>query len=418
MKIKQLKIFVILLAILLTVRLSEGDDKDKAFIKKVKGVGYVMDAIQTTDGNYISVSRPKGRATNIVMKVTPLGQRIWERSFSVGVANGAYMSLTSIAQTNEGYVLVGEFSESPGELLSTAIVVALRSDGTVNWTKRFGDPTIGVSRGFTTVTSAPDGGFIARGWSFPQSIAVKFASNGDIQWQKAFVYLDSLFSQSTSDNGLILAAPLLNGADIIKLDYSGDILWKRSLTIENFDLAAIGYDPDRGVVIAGRSINPSMLLLIGLDSNGKIVWRANFSMEDPFSISRIVPTADGGYAMTGATKKKSGSYAGFLLKIDAQKHLVFQRFGVRSPESIFATNEGGFILFGGTGYNLFFSRLNSDGIVPDCPYFHNLSSKRVPKSAVNVGPSNFSLQSLSFPAPTVFDLISKRSRHSMSTICQ
>ncbi|HSE42909.1 MAG TPA: hypothetical protein VLH08_19260, partial [Acidobacteriota bacterium] len=190
MKIKQLEIFVMLLAIVLTVRLSESDAKVKTFIQKIKGGGYVMDATQTTDGNYISVSRADATsATWIVRKVTPLGKRIWERKFSQ-VANG-YWSLQSIAQTNEGYVLVGSaYDTEPGESLSAAIVVALHSDGTVNWTKRFGITTsFGASAaiGFTTVTSTADGGFIVTGWAYEVPfLLLKFVQDGNIQWQKAF----------------------------------------------------------------------------------------------------------------------------------------------------------------------------------------------------------------------------------------
>jgi hypothetical protein len=85
MKNNQIKIFVVLLAVLLTFRLSESDAMDTAFVKKVKGVGPIIDTIQTNDGNYISLSQVTWPGPYIVRKVTPFGEKIWERTISVQV---------------------------------------------------------------------------------------------------------------------------------------------------------------------------------------------------------------------------------------------------------------------------------------------------------------------------------------------
>ena len=424
MKNNQINIVLTLLAILLTLQLSKSDAATDTFVKKVKGSGSVIDAIQTADGNYISLSRPNATwpwTRHIVTKLTPIGKRIWERTLDVQIDDYGYLTLRSIAETGAGYVLVGELSVSdPGETISEGIVVGLNSDGTINWTRRFSyRMSFGghATTGFASVASALDGGFIVTGHGYTAPfLLLKFDPDGNLQWQKTF---SSKFRfLSTDDHGLILAAEVSNGANIVKLDHSGGIVWSKTLAMVGFSLKTLKYDPDHGIVIAGRSKDSNMLSVIRLDSNGQIDWKANYSLESPLSISSVVRTADGGHVVTGETRGN-----GFLLKIDAQKRPVYQRMiGVRGFKEkslfIFPTSEGGFVLFGGSGKSdQLFIRVNSDGLVPDCVYFRNLKSKGVSAGPVQVGSSMVSSQPATMNEG-LYEVTSISTRHSISTICE
>jgi outer membrane protein assembly factor BamB len=432
----QFKIFVLLFVCLVSPLLSGNDSSSlkapkavqaKAFVKRVEGAGRVMDAIQTADGNYVSISST-GAAIWIVRKVTMTGTRIWERSLSFQVADGGHVTLGSIAQTNDGYVLVGEgtFDGDPGISFSTAIVVALHSDGTVKWSKRFDQ---NGNLYFFSATSSPDGGFIVTGGAYPPDfhpILVKFTSTGDVQWQKAFYNMFFPFlSQRASDNGVIVASQLSNGANVFKLDASGNIVWGRRLKINAFSLHSLGRTSDNGVILAGTSINSSTLSLISLNSKGELGWKASYSLTLlGISISNLIPTPDGGYAMTGASSNNSRSpRSGFLLKIDALKNLAFQKsFGFRDiPDEgrdVFTTNEGSYVLFGSSGQDMLFFRLNSDGILPGCVLFHNLKSKKVRSGAVTSDPLAISPDALTVPSANSIQLESVVSRKPSSTECQ
>ncbi len=426
MRINQLKIFTILFLVIVTFPLlAEHEAKVETFVKKVEGGGRVTHVIQTTDDSYVSIAKTAATIWT-VRKVTPSGNKIWEKTLSFPERWIFEIHLGAIAQTNDGYVLVGYAIQDIHS--SYAIVIALSSDGEVNWSQLY--VVDGGNSAFHTVTSTADGGFIVTGGDYPPSnhpILVKFTSGGNIQWQKAFETLSGPFvSHSVSDNKFILAVQKSVGADLIKVDDSGNILWKRTLKIKDFSLQALGQAADNGVVIAGKLIDSGILSIIGLSSNAKIDWKATYSLKVPdFSISRVIPTADGGYVVIGVTKNKSdAARAGLFLKINAEKNLVFQKtFGVsgiqEEAQSVFATSKGGFTVFGSSGKDdLLFLSLNSDGIVPGCPYFHNLTSKTVRAGAVTVNKSSVSSQDLTLPMPLSIDVESARSSHSLSTICQ
>src|SRR5437870_3989674 len=107
MRNKQFKLIVMLLVCLASPLFSENESaKVNPFVRKVVGAGQVIDVIQTRDGNYVSLSRVRD-ADFLIRKVTLSGSRVWERSLSFQLASGAFVKLSRIAQTTDGYVLAG-----------------------------------------------------------------------------------------------------------------------------------------------------------------------------------------------------------------------------------------------------------------------------------------------------------------------
>lgn len=446
------KIFVVLFFCLASPLVSQNDpsilNAKKApvgefFVGKVAGGGQLVNAIQTTDGSYVSISSTRGSTSYgdgkfIVRKATESGERIWETALSIEVPIDGYVVLDTIAQTNDGYVLVGNGTLGGYYGAGSGIVVALDSTGKIKWNKAF-TPSQG-SISFVSATSTTDGGFIVAGGAYPPAfhpIVLRFTSAGDVLWSKSFESLQGVFSsRKTSDNGLLLESDIWSdqsgpvGKNLIKIDNSGNIVWGRTLHINDLSSASVATTSENGLVLATNSSGSNTLSLICLNANGKIRWRANYSLSVPrFFISNLIQTPDGGFLVTGSTTTKAGAIiGGFFLKIDARRNLRFQKvFGVsgiyEEARSAFATKDDSYIVFGSsygsTGpKHIIFLSLNSNGVVPGCSFVRHLNVKKVPLANVAIGTLTITSGIQSLPTPITIALKSAVSRKATTTLCQ
>jgi hypothetical protein len=401
------------------------------FVGKIRGLGGSIRAIQTTDGSYVTLSERRS-GVHFVRKTKASGKRVWEKSLSIQII-GSY-SLTAIAEVNTGYVIVGyktnvwDYDGPP-----FALIVFLRPDGTVNWNRVFFENGGAIS--FDYVAPSPDGGFIVTGAIYPPNspILVKFTSSGDILWTKRFDNLSSTFvSHPSLDNGLVLAAGIqtenfqLLGADLIKVDQSGRIVWRRTVNLAGpHSFITLGHTFRDGTILATNPAGSNILTLVGLNANGKLKWSENYSLSvSPFSISSVIPTEDGSYVVTGTTYNKRGeSKDGFLIKIDAARNLVLkQTFGYPGSQdrvkSVFVTNANSYLLIGSSNTDLLFVNLNSTGAVPGCNFFHSLDAKRLHSPKIKIGTPTITESSPTFPAANTTRLILGASHRRLTTMCQ
>src|SRR5262249_21629768 len=91
-----------------------GQPATKPFVKKITGIGRLVTAIQTRDRNYVTVNHLSnaGCTSNncpifTISKLTPSGGNIWKTSFTITGDNDGVSVINAIAETNDGYVLVG-----------------------------------------------------------------------------------------------------------------------------------------------------------------------------------------------------------------------------------------------------------------------------------------------------------------------
>jgi hypothetical protein len=301
------------------------------FVQKVSGIGRVIDVIQTRDGNYVSLHSPSnGDSGFTVRKASAGGKKIWERRLTFQVP-GYEVYLLSIAEINDGYVLVGGSVGYYGP--SSAYVITLRPNGEINWSQQF---QINGNLGFHSVNPTPDGGFTIVGGVYPEiyhPILVRFTSSGNILWSKQFETLNfNFYAQSVSDNGLVLASDSYNydrrltDVTLVKIDSSGQINWSKKLAINDASVS-MGATLDSGIIVASSPAHSRILSLVRLSKDGKIQWKAKYSLGvTSFTVSHLLQTSDGGYAITGTTLDNAGATrSGFFLKIDAQRNVVLQK---------------------------------------------------------------------------------------------
>ena len=357
MKLKKLSIICAALTSLLFTSYVFADNLE-SFIRKAEGGGFVSQSIQTTDGNYAYLN-----GHSIKKLSTVSGNRISEISFLFDVPEYGYVSLRGIAQTSNGFVIVGYANLNGYYGVRQGIVVKVDSEGRIEWTRSL---AVSGEIEFEEVISTTDGGFIVTASTYPHvayPVVIKFNSGGDVVWLKSFYRLSYSFqSKPTLDGGIILAADLIQnderviGTNVIKIDGSGNIVWAMTLEMEDFSLQSLTALSDHGFLLAGKGTDPNKLLLVYLNSDGTVRSKAAYSLDVPaFRISSLAQTQDGGVAIGGELRKKSGSaYDGFLLKINDRQKLIFQkRLGFRNSQetisSVIAKEDGNYLLFGSMG---------------------------------------------------------------------
>lgn len=384
-------------------------ERDEAFVSKVKGLGLLLNVAQTADG-YLSMSRKIGKGGNtfVLRKTSDSGKRIMEKEISIerdfyahrylSSLPNRYVTLTGFLETVDGYVFVGSqlyYDVDPfdGRTASSDFLFKLTKNGQYEWSKSF-------YRGetfFDFVITKPDGGFLLIGRQYhPTSILLaSFTANGDVLWKKTINRLltDQYYSQRTSD-GIILAS----GTKISKINDSGNIVWKKKLNIKNFKISSIGSASDNGVLIAGNVGISTQLMIIHLDANGRVDWNETYSMSAAASASTLLQTTDGGYVISGTTSKDSQGLIFF--KIDAKRDVVFQNtFGGpgKKIQSFFTRHSSYFLIGSSLQRDMLFASLNSDGIVPGCSPANNLNVSKLASPVVRAETVEIVSGNLSLP---------------------
>jgi len=301
----------------------------------------------------------------------------------------------AIQEVTDGYVFAGKiFSSDNGD---DFWVVKLSSNGDIQWQKAYG------GSGFEeaiAIQQTSDGGYIVAGTtdSFGSGKKdfwiVKLASNGNVEWQKAYGgggddWLHAI--QQTSDGGYIVAGTTYSFLEgwwdpcngwILKLDANGNIEWQKVLMIGGEQqIYDIRQTSDGGYIAVGATWDAYPggcydLWVVKLDSDGHIQWQKAYGRggKDPWDIGRAVQqTSDGGYVVAGETW--SFDYL-WVLKLDSDGDVEWQKAYSRGEDengakAIQQTSDGGYVVagytsdfgYGGTNYDVWILKLDSDGDV-------------------------------------------------------
>lgn len=375
---------------------SPGSLAIKTFVKRVSGGGRLVQAIQAENDTYITVTQ-RGKKDFLVRKTRSTGERVWERTlhfdFSSMTFDFSSITIEGIAQTSDGgYILSGweficirdcepfdDYSVTHNE----GRLVKLQSNGVVEWSKAYS--AIG-SANFGSVVSDSDGGFTV--FDYPGKRIVKFTSIGDVVWTKSFSE-NAIFHQMgpSLDNGYILVSDSSNGdspngADVIKLNNLGTILWKKSLRLEGFAFRTALVTSVHGVVLAfsdGCS-QCNKISLVALQRDGSVSWKATYSSDDSvgYDISDLMETPDGGYIIVSDNNRS-------LLRIDSSQKVVFNTMRGLSPMFVFNSKDGGILIF---DRNMEISKLDPK-MGAGCSTTP-LSASRLPQTPLKTGISKIS----------------------------
>ena len=243
--------------------------------------------------------------------------------------------------------------------------------------------TTQVSNGTHTITvKAIDNA----GNSGSTSIAVNVINLGTITWQKTFggsAWDEARSVQQTKDGGYIVAGSTCSFEDIdgdvyiLKLNADGSLAWQKSWGGVNEDHAySIQETNDGGYILAGATWSFGAgkydAYVLKIDASGDFVWHKYFGgAYDDWAYS-VQQTNDGGYIVAGGTSSNENDPSNvYILKLNADGSLDWQEtFGGTAWDeaySIQQTTDGGYIVAGSTSsfgsgyYDLYILKLKSDG---------------------------------------------------------
>lgn len=277
-------------------------------------VNYFGSIIQTKDSSYVlvgSVTEKSGdvgssfHGNNIahnsdlwVVKLSKLGVIVWEKCF--GGANGE--SATSINQTSDdGYIIGGATRSTDGDVSGyhtslnnfyDAWIIKINSTGTLEWQKCLGGSE---SENVKDIIQTSDFGYIA--------VMESNSNNGDITDNHLRYNATTMTYSPTSDYW------------IVRLDYSGNIIWKKSYGGDNSDNPEkILQTFDGNFIVAGSSASGSPYYgdvknnysgfdywIFKINPNGKLLWEKNFGGGGNDYCKSILINNDGLLISNGST---------------------------------------------------------------------------------------------------------------------
>ena len=241
-----------------------------------------------------------------------------------------------VRTTDGGYAITGS-TYSYGIDSSDVYVVKLNSSGAVQWTKTVGGPSYDAG---SCIIQTSDGGYAITGrtgyWTF-EIYVVKLDGSGNLQWTKKIS--NGLFDQGysiiqTLDGGYAIGAR--SGTYVgwlVKLNSSGNLQWIREASGFEDGAYSVIQTADHGYVLSGFTTQfgagGTDFYVIKIDSVGNSLWTRTVGgtgSETVFPGSKLVQTADGGFALTGFTDSfGSGGNDVYIVKLNSSGALEWTR---------------------------------------------------------------------------------------------
>ena len=320
----------------------------------------------------------------------------WEKSLGGISEEAAYC----VNQTSDGgYIIAGYSISKSGDVtenygLDDYWIVKLNPNGTISWQKSLGGSNFEYATG---VQQTSDGGYVVAGYSHSDNgnvsfhhggydyWIVKLTGTGNVSWEKSlggFGDDKAASIQQTIDGGFIVTGQTWSGDGnvtghlgrsdywVVKMDSEGDISWEKcfggSLDDEGQTIRQTG---DGGYIVAGysHSVDGNVTSSHGSDNydywvvkisgNGDIVWEKSLGGSDSDYANSIQLTRYGGYIVAGGTYSTdddvSGNHGGFdywVVNLSETGDIIWQKClggtGYDEAESIWQTNDGGYIVIG------------------------------------------------------------------------
>lgn len=282
--------------------------------------------IQTQDGGYailgysfsndIDISANAGQQDYWLVKLDATGNMTWQKSYGF---QGADSGISVIQTNDQGFLISGilDVTGSNGQGNSRHSnrhaggdywALKLNSSGNVEWSRFFGGNFTDTPQG---ITQTNDNGFIIVGGSDSDDTDISNNIGTYDFW-------------------------------VIKVSYSGDLIWEKSFGGSQIDEArAIVESGDGNYIIAGdtrsNDINVNAnngaadLWLIKITPEGNLLWE-NTIGGSSFDVARaIVKSQDGGFILSGSSRssdldvsENKGQNDAWIIKVDISGNLEWE----------------------------------------------------------------------------------------------
>lgn len=247
----------------------------------------------------------------------------------------------------DGTVRLAGSTQSPGFTFGSADGFLLRTtlNGVVADAVSIGSPQ---NDAFTNVEALPDSGVFVVGYTsgyganFLDYHVSRLDKNNNVLWSTRIGAAQDdlpLGTALTHDGGIVIygyQGITATNYDhfIVKVSGAGALVWTRLIRAPSFDFGfAIERTPDNGFILCGEAeaygANGPHIFVAKLASDGTVTWRQVYATNGEDHGTSVVPTLDGGYAVTGYTFGY-GATSGdaFLMKLTATGAISwFRRYG-------------------------------------------------------------------------------------------
>lgn len=272
---------------------------------------------------------------------------------------------------DKGFALAAYYHENG---YSYSRIIKTDSLGQVDWVQTYG--TSAMPLVVRAVAAVPSGGYILCGNMdstnlYPMLALIRTDGLGNVLWCRKYgTSTDSLAENTeaaavrvTFDGGFVVAGTVV-GSDynmnILKTDSLGQLEWMNQYCIgedkdRGFDIQQL---PDSGFVACAKSMEYNQgqyegAYVLRVDKKGRPIWGRGLGAFQE-SARSIVIAPDGGIVVTGFTRGMGfGQMDVLLFKLDTSGTLLWTRAigdaGNQQAYSVALTNDGGFVITGGSG---------------------------------------------------------------------
>ncbi len=312
----------------------------------------------------------------------------------------------SVSQLPDGgYLVGGGYLEQPvtGQRNGHTELYLARTDsgGTPLWSATFCEESAYECHGGTAV-EAGDGGYLLVGtsclsWNHlsRQIVLFKVDAGGNEEWVRHYGWPDAsatsmgsygLDIKATPDGGFIILGTTGPGTEegvlLLKVDSSGNELWKTAAGDPGCGGAAVLAADDGGIVVAGScfrergSVEEYDAYILRTDALGGTEWSASWDGGGDEHGYGVCQSGDGGYVLTGYVYPADDSPSdAVVVKFDAAGMVVWASvFGGAGDDwalGITPADDGGFMVTGGrrmenypavVGNHLFVAKVGGQGM--------------------------------------------------------
>lgn len=241
--------------------------------------------VGTSDGAAVVVGNTNsfgvGLLDGFIMKVSSSGAILWKKTF--GTSGNEHF--VRIVQTRDrGFIVLGDADHDPN--LNDVVVVKFNAGGNPVWRKVFS--AAGFDHASDLAFTSDNGAIVAIASDFAdgvRSVVVKLRSNGSVEWSRTYgssgnhvglsvtqapgggYYFTEAFAGSGPRSDLVIS----------RLDSAGTPVWSRIIRSPGVSLLASITTVDDDLILSGNITAPSGAnsrgVVFKVDENGNIVWR-------------------------------------------------------------------------------------------------------------------------------------------------
>jgi hypothetical protein len=314
--------------------------------------------LETTDSNYVAVGCTEGDIR--IFKVSKTGDSLWSKIYG----GQGYEDVESVRQTSDkGFIIFGTTS-SFGAGQEDMWLIKTDSNGDTIWTRTFGGDRSDIGE---NIQVTDDGGYIIVGTTASYGLGgndirlIKTDSNGTIQWSKTFgdESDDEGFGVlQTSDTGYLIGgnSNSLGGLWLIKTNSEGDTSWTKTFNLPGIseEQGECIIEATNGFLICGNDWDNGFL--IKTDYYGDTLW-SKTSTEEHHTVlyPDIYKTLEGNYFLGANLISHEGmprpSRCGVVIMIDDNGNYLWDREleGRLEISSVIQTSDSAYLAIGTRG---------------------------------------------------------------------